>query len=250
MIRPLIAGAALSLGLLASTATASDLTNLSDAERDALRAEMRAYLLDNPEVLMEAIAVLEDRQANQQNLADVALVAENAEALFDDGFSWVGGNPDGDITIVEFTDYRCGYCRKAHDEVAELIASDGNIKFIVKEFPILGEASELSSRFAIATKIVDGPEAYKKAHDALIKMRGNPSIESLSTLADKLKLTTDEVMATMLSARVDEEISATRALAQRMQIAGTPTFVVKETMLRGYVPLEGMRQIVAQSRAN
>lgn len=250
MIRQMISGAALSLGLMASSAFATDLSALSQAEREAFRAEVRAYLLENPEVLMEAIAVLEDRQASQQTVADVALVIENAEALFNDGYSWVGGNPEGDITIVEFTDYRCGYCRKAHDEVAELINSDGNIRFIVKEFPILGEASDLSSRFAIATKLVEGADAYKKAHDALIKFRGNVSVESLAKLGDKMGFDTDEVMAVMLSAQVDDEINANRALAQRMQISGTPTFVVKETLLRGYVPLEGMRQVVAQSRAN
>lgn len=249
MIRQTLASAALTLGLSALPALASDLTELTPTERDAFRAEVRAYLLDNPEVLMEAIAVLENREANQQAAQDGAMVSSNAEALFDDGYSWVGGNLEGDITLVEFTDYRCGYCRKAHDEVETLIKDDGNIRFIIKEFPILGEESELSSRFAIATKIVAGDEAYKTAHNALIKFRGNVTTDSLATLAEKLDLDADAILAEMLSSEVNDVIASNRALAARMQISGTPTFVLQDQMLRGYVPLAGMQQLVAQARA-
>ena len=106
---------------------------------------MQAYLLENPEVLVEAMDVLNARQAAADAQNDATLVKTNADAIFNDPASWVGGNPEGDITLVEFTDYRCGYCRKAYDEVAELVKSDGNIRFIVKEFPILGEASLTSA---------------------------------------------------------------------------------------------------------
>ena len=100
-----------SLALLSLTAPAQafDITDMSEAERSALRAEIRAYLLDNPEVIMEAVEVLEQRQAEAQARGDVDLVRINAEAIFNDGHSWGGGNPEGDITLVEFTDYRCGF---------------------------------------------------------------------------------------------------------------------------------------------
>lgn len=250
MIRQTLASVALTLGLAATPAFATDLTQMSDAERQTFRDEIRAYLLENPEVLMEAIAVLESRDANAQAANDRALVSQHADALFFDGYSWEGGNPDGDVTLVEFTDYRCGYCRKAHDEVASLIESDGNIRFIVKEFPILGEESELSSRFAIAVKINEGDAAYKQAHDALIKFRGKVSVESLSKMSNKMGFDTDAVMASMLSAQVENVIQSNRALAAQMQISGTPTFVLRDQLLRGYVPLAGMQQIVAQTRAN
>ena len=102
--------------VLALPLAAMDLKELSDEERAQFRAEVRAYLLENPEVIMEAIEVLQNREAQAQAQADVDMVSDNAEAIFNDGFSWVGGNPDGDITLVEFLDYRCGYCRKAFDE--------------------------------------------------------------------------------------------------------------------------------------
>ncbi len=233
---------------LATSASAFDINMLSEDERDAFRAEIRAYLLDNPEVLMEAIGVLEERQANEQTAADATLLQVNADALFNDAQSWVGGNPDGDITLVEFTDYRCAYCRRAHSEVAELVKSDGNIRFIVKEFPILGEDSVLSSRFAIATLQAAGPEAYKKAHDELISFRGNVNLKNLEKLAGRLGLDAKDIMTRMNSEKVTAVIRENHALGQRMQISGTPTFVVQNQILRGYLPLEDMRGVVKEVR--
>jgi protein-disulfide isomerase len=233
----------------APPAPAADLVAMSDAEREAFRAEVRAYLLEHPEVIAEAIDVLNQHEAAAAAEADLALVQAHAEDLFNDPASWVGGNPEGDITVVEFTDYRCGYCRKAHDEVAELVRSDGNIRFIVKEFPILGEASLTSARFAIAARQVGGDAAYKSAHDALITLRGEPTPHALGRLAVDLGLDAAEVLAAMDSPDVSAVIAANHDLGIRMQINGTPTFVIDGTMVRGYVPLEGMRQIVEQQRA-
>ncbi|SIO29252.1 Protein-disulfide isomerase [Rhodovulum sp. ES.010] len=240
--------ALLALGL-ALPAHALDLTEMTDAERDAFRAEVRAYLMDNPEVLMEAIGVLEQRQADAQAANDTTLVQVNADDIFRDGHSWVGGNPDGDLTLVEFIDYRCGYCRKAHAEVSELIESDGNIRFIVKEFPILGPESALASRFAIATLQVAGDDAYRQVHDTLITYRGKINEASLARLAGDLGLDGDAIVARMDSAEVAQVIEENHALAQRMQITGTPTFILDDQMLRGYVPLAGMREIVTATRA-
>ena len=136
----------LTAGLLATPA----LAEMTPAERVAFRDEVRAYLLENPEVLVEAMTVLQDRQALAEADQDKAMLVTHKDALFADPGSWVGGNPDGDITVVEFMDYRCGYCRKAYDEIEELVKSDGNIRFILKEYPILGEESVTSSRFAVA----------------------------------------------------------------------------------------------------
>ncbi|MBO9477502.1 thioredoxin domain-containing protein [Shimia sp. R11_0] len=242
------APAALVLSLTATSALAFDIDSLSEAERSAFRDEVRAYLLDNPEVIMEAVAILEQRREAQQANNDLALVADNKDRLFNDGYSWEGGNPDGDITLVEFIDYRCGYCRKAHDEVAELIETDGNIRFIVKEYPILGEASEQSARYAIAVKQLLGAESYKLAHDALIKMRGDVTAKSLTKLSKGLGFDAEALLAHMNSHEVTTEIRTTRALALDMGITGTPSFVMEDEMLRGYLPLEGMRAIVEEKR--
>ena len=124
---------------LTSPASAVELDSLTDAERAAFRAEVRAYLLENPEVLQEAIGVLQQREQQAQTVSDTQLIVEYSEELFNDRHSFVGGNPAGDITIVEFLDYRCGYCKRAFPEIEALIAADANIRFVVKEYPILGE---------------------------------------------------------------------------------------------------------------
>lgn len=247
MIRSLVTAAALSLPL-ALPAQALDLDNLTDAERATLHAEIRAYLLENPEVIMEAVAVLEERQAQGQAQADVDLVRANADAIFNDGHSWVGGNPEGDITLVEFMDYRCGYCRRAVDEVNGLLEDDGNIRFIVKEFPILGEDSVLASRFAIATQQVAGDEAYKSVHDALMAYNGAMNDTGFTRLADSLGLDANAIVAAMDSEAVTEVIAANHALGQRLQISGTPSFVMGDQMLRGFLPQDAMQDIANDIR--
>ena len=240
---------AASLACTALPAAAFDMEAMTDAEREAFRGEIRAYLLENPEVLMEAIGVLEERQAAAQAEGDVALVQAHSEALFEDGFSYVGGNPEGDITMVEFMDYRCGYCRKAFPEVESLVEADGNIRLVVKEFPILGEQSEISSRFAIATLQQVGDEAYKAVHDALITLRGEVNEAAMQRIAEEAGFDPAPVIAAMGSSEVDAVIAENRALAQSMQITGTPTFVLEDQMLRGYVPLQAMTGLVEEARA-
>jgi protein-disulfide isomerase len=236
------------LGTLASGAYAQDLAPMTDEERALFRAEVRAYLFENPEVIMEAVEILQNREAESQVQADLDLVAQHAEAIFDDGFSWVGGNPDGDIVLVEFLDYRCGYCKRAHGEVAQLLESDGDIKWIVKELPILGDASVLASRFAVAVKQVAGDESYQAIGDALMSFQGDITLPALRRLGNTFGLDMPAVEARMDSDEVSAEIAATRALAGALQITGTPTFVLQDELLRGYLPLEQMQAIVEDKR--
>ncbi|GAA6199096.1 DsbA family protein [Aquicoccus sp. SU-CL01552] len=237
------------LALLAGPAQATDLSQLTDGERAAFRAEVRSYLMENPEVILEAVQLLEQRQADAEAKADLDMVQANAKAIFDDGYSWVGGNPEGDITLVEFMDYRCGYCRKAVPEIETLLERDGNIRFIVKEFPILGEASLISSRFAVATKQVAGDEAYGQVHDALLEVQGDVSDVVLRRLAEGLGLDAEAILAHMDSDEVTEVLAKTHDLAQTLRITGTPTFVLQDEMLRGYLPADQLEMIVAEKRA-
>lgn len=238
----------LAFALIATQVSAFDPATMNEAERQAFRAEIRSYLMDNPEVLMEALGVLEERQAAAQAQGDLDLISTNADALFNDTHSGVSGNPDGDIVMVEFIDYRCGFCRRAHPEVSELISTDGNIKLVTKEFPILGEASVLASQFAIATLQKAGQDAYGSVNDALISMRGDITTESLERLGQELNLDVEPIMAHMTSDEVQDVILKNRTLAQRLQINGTPSFVIQDQMLRGYLPLEQMVALVAEKR--
>lgn len=246
-MKRLITAAALSFCLTTPLA-ATDLGAMNQAERQSFRDEVRAYLLENPEVLMEAIAVLEQRQANTEGATDAALVQVNAEDLFNDGNSYVGGNLNGDVVIVEFLDYKCGFCKRAHPEVAELIKTDGNIRYIIKEFPILGAQSMLASRFAISVLQNTDAPTYARVHDELMTFRGDINDASLRRLAKSLDLDVNKIMGAMDNPEIDAVINQNHALGQRMQINGTPSFIMGDQMLRGYVPLSGMQQVVAGLR--
>lgn len=242
-------GLTAALALLANTALAGGLGQMTDTERSAFRDEVKQYLLENPEVITEAMQVLQDRQ-NQAAVAQEQMVlTQNAEAIFKDPTSWSGGNPDGDITVVEFMDYRCPYCRKASSEVEDLVKTDGNIRFVVKEYPILGEDSTNSSRFALAMRMLHGDDAYKKAHDALIILKGSPDRDTLSRLANDLGFDPKPILDLMPDPKITAILATNRALADKLNITGTPTFVIDHTMLRGYAPEDDMRKIVAEQRA-
>lgn len=237
---------ALILALLAaSPALAQEELQMSPGAREAFRAEVRAYLLDNPEVILEAMDVLESRQAEAQAAADSERVAQ-AEVVRET--DWIGGNPEGDMTVVEFLDYRCGYCRRAQAEVEALIAGDEGLRFVIKEFPILGDASTVASRFALAVRQLHGDDAYIAAHDALMALQSDPTPDVLADLAGALGYEAEPILAAMDSADVTEVIDANHALGEELAITGTPTFVIGDRMVRGYVPLAQLQAIVADER--
>ncbi|PVA11438.1 disulfide bond formation protein DsbA [Pelagivirga sediminicola] len=245
----IVAGAALTAWVTPNTAPPPPpAPEYSEAQDAAFGERVRAYLLENPEVIFEAAAVMEQRQQEAQTANDGELIAANSEAIFNDGQSWVGGNLDGDVTIVEFMDYRCGYCRRAFPEVEELIESDGNIRVIIKEFPILGEQSVIAARFAIAAQQELGDEPYKTLHDAMMTFKGDMSVDGLRGLAETLELDAEKIIAQMDSDAVSDVIAANRQLGETLQITGTPSFIMQDQILRGYVPLEGMQEIVADIR--
>lgn len=220
---------------------------MTDAARAALRAEIRAYLMDNPEVIFEAVAEYERRTAAAQADMDGTLVEINADEIFADGFSWVGGNPEGDVTLVEFMDYRCSFCRRAYPQMMDFVGGDGNVRLVIKEFPILGPQSELMSRFAVAVHQLGGDAPYFAAHERLIAWQGDATEAGLRALAAELGLDAAAVIARMNAAEVTQVLVRNRALAQRLQISGTPSFVMGDgargEMLRGMVPASELEQV-------
>lgn len=243
MVRLLLRALPLAL-VLFQPAMAFEIDQMSDEDRRIFRSEVRDFLLENPEVLMEAIAILEERRASEAAAQELQLIAENRQEIYDDGYSYVGGNPDGDVTIVEFLDYRCGFCKRAFPIVEELLEVDGNIRFVIKEFPILGEPSVVGSRYAIAAKMLAGDEVYKELHDRLMTWNGELNEAALARISRGLELDHEAVLGRMNEDDVTEIISKNRALGQTLQIQGTPTFLIGETFVRGLAELEQMRQIV------
>ncbi|SDF19806.1 DsbA family protein [Rhodobacter capsulatus] len=234
--------------VLGTPAAALDLSAMSAADKAAFGEAVKTYLMENPEVLVEAINKLEERQQAAQADNDKVLVQSNAEDIFNFAGDWVGGNPEGDVTMVEFIDYKCTYCKKAYEVVDEVLKKDGKIRFVVKEFPILSEQSVLAARFAVATRQVAGDAAYEKVHDALMAVRGDITLESLQRLAEAQKIDAKAVLAQMNTEAVTAVLRTNAQLAERMAIAGTPAFVVGGQLLRGYAPAEVMAQIIADER--
>jgi protein-disulfide isomerase len=234
--------------LLASQSFALDLSKMSVSERALLQEEIRLYILENPEIIMEAVEVLQKKEQQAAMQSDFELVKKHRKAIFEDGFSFTGGNRNGDITLVEFVDYRCGYCKKAHNEVEKLLSNDGNIRFIIKEFPILGDDSLELSKFALAVKIVHGDKMYKIVHDILIKMKAPPSKKAFDQITNNLNLDSSLVENAMDSNEVNGMIAYTRNLAERLKISGTPTFVLNDELIRGYVPFDALINIVENKR--
>ena len=251
MTRP--SALALALALALPVPALADEPPLSDAARSALRAEIRAYLLENPEVIFEAVAEYERRTAAAQAEMDEALIEINAEAIFADTHSWVGGNPDGDVTLVEFMDYRCGFCRRAFPVMMDVVGGDGNLRLVIKELPILGQASEIMSRFAVAVQLQHGNEAYFAVHERLLALQEDPTDEVLLEIARDLELDGLTLLDAMRSDAVTAILTENRRLAQRLQISGTPSFIVGDgqrgQVLRGMVPADQLRGTVADFRS-
>lgn len=235
---------------------AFDMSQMSDAERQQFRNEVRSYLLENPEVLMEAIDVLRGREeaqaakdAEAERASDLELVAQFRDELYNDGYSYIGGNPDGDLTIVEFLDYRCTYCRRAHPELAEILKQDGNIRWIVKEYPILGQESVNSSKLAIATLRTQGPDAYLRMHDVLMEFSGPINENTIERLAKSANVDPAPIIAAYDDPEIEAQIEEVRDLGMRMRVSGTPTFTIGDLIVRGYLPSQQFKGAIEHGRS-
>lgn len=228
----------------ATPAAALDLSAMSDDEKDAFGAAVREYLMENPELIIEVIQVLEAKRVADEAQTDRELALAYEDELFNDGYSHISGNADGDIRIVEFIDYRCGYCRKAHPEVKEMVEEDGNISVVYKEYPILGEESVIAARIAITTRNLYGGQTYEDMQDALMAFSGSLTEAGIRRLADAVDVDADAILTTMTMDEISNEINRNRVLGNAMAITGTPTFVAEQEMLRGYVPKDRFVSLV------
>lgn len=213
------------------------------SDRAAIEAIVLEVIKDNPQVVLESVnQFLQKQQQERQNVS----LEEHAGRLFK-GNSPVGGNPDGDVTVVEFFDYRCGYCKRAWETVDRLIREDKNLRIVFKEFPILGPESETASRWALAA---DKQGKYLEFHDELMKHRGAYDDKSLSSIAEKLGLNAGRMRQDAQSADVSNAIQLNRSLANDLGITGTPGFIVDDQLISGAIPYESMVETIAKKRAN
>ncbi len=249
-----IATAALALALVipgmapAQEQSRPAISDMTAAERDAFRAEIRAYLLEYPEVLMEAINILEARRKADTRQTDAALIAASTEQLYSDPNSWVFGNPDGDVTLVEFADYRCGFCKKSHPVLKELLQLDPNLRLVLKEFPILGPDSTAAARMATAAQDLD-PANFEALNDALMRFEGQLTEAISYQIASRVGYDVAALRKRAASAEIEARIGDNYALARTLGLRGTPSFILGNQIIRGYLPLDQMQAAVAEARA-
>ncbi len=207
---------------------------------------VRQYLLEHPEVLVDALTAYQERQRVAEEERKQQAIVAHLSALTEDPSTPVLGNPDGDVVIVEFFDYRCGYCRRVVRDLRNVVEADSNVRLVMKEFPILGPASIQASRAALASIKQGKYEAY---HYALMTQPGDMSDPHLMQVAKMVGLDVDQLKADMESEEVDALIRRNHALGETLGITGTPAFVFGDTLVPGAVDAETMRRLIDEARA-
>ena len=216
------------------------------AEEDAIREIVREYILANPEVIVESMQVFRERQRLADEQAAREAVVAQRDTLVGDPNSPVVGNPDGDVTVVEFFDYRCPYCIRVAEALRDTVGSDGNIRLVMKEFPILGPESTKVAQLALASEMQG---RYEEFHFALMEAGGKVTEARALKVADKIGLDVDQLRRDMQAPEIEAQLQSTYNLAQALQIRGTPAFVVGDTVVRGAIDMATLRQLVAGVRA-
>ncbi len=204
---------------------------------------VREYLVANPEVLRDALIALQQREAEAEQNAKKDLIKNNMSALVKDSQDPVGGNAGGKVTVVEFFDYNCPYCRRAKPIVGRLLNEDKRVRYVYKEYPILSKTSGLAARVALAVW-KQNPDKYESLHKGMMKPGERLTEEIIKRRVREQGLDWNRVKQRAdqpdISAQVEKNIS----LARKLGINGTPSFVIGEQFFPGLVPLEDLKRAV------
>ena len=238
----LLAGVLAGAMALGTSAFAAE---FNDKQRSELGDIIRDYLMQNPEVLRDAFQELQRReQVAEANRAQSA-IKEHASAIFKSSGDLVAGNPDGSVTLVEYFDYNCGYCKRALPDVLKLVDEDKDLKIVMKEFPILGPGSTFAARAALASK---AQGKYWEFHLALLELRGAATEQTVLKVAKNIGLDVDKLKKDMESPDVDKVLGTNMATAQALGINGTPAFVIDDKLIPGAVGYQTLSSTVDQIR--
>ena len=241
----LILAAALSLAAPLAFAQPATFT---PEQRGAIGEIIREYLLQNPEVLQEAIAELEKRQGDAQKTAQLSALSEERERLFNSPRGALVGNPGGDVALVEFFDYNCGYCKRALTDLRALIKADPKLKLVLRDFPVLGPDSVEASRVSIAAKQQLKGEKLFDYHTRVMETKGKVNGERALAVAKEMGLDMARLQKDLEGEEVKATIQENVALGDKLGLTGTPAFILADEIIPGAVGLEPMRQAVASVR--
>ncbi len=236
-------GAALTLAATRSPVLAQDALNADQVE--AVETLIHDYIMDHPEIILDAVKAMREREeAAVKASAKQALVARRGE-LISDAAAPVAGNPDGDVTLIEFFDYRCGYCKAALTVVRQIMREDPDLRLVFKEFPILSKESRIAARAALAA---ERQGRYFEFHNALMGARGSYSMDHIVEVAEEIGLDIDRLLEDMKDPAIDAAIGANADLARALGITGTPTFIVGDQLHPGGLDIKTLRGLIERQR--
>lgn len=221
---------------------------LDDQQKKEMGDFIREYLVENPEVMLEVQAALEARQQEQRIAQASQAVGDNHDAIFSADHDVVLGNPEGDVTVVEFFDYNCGYCKRALIDMEKIVEKDPNVRFVLKEFPILGQDSLDAHQVSNAVHLL-APERYPEFHRTLLGSTGMATEASAIAVATSLGLSEADIRKSMEENPNDTLVRDAYQLATKLGITGTPTYVIGDEALFGAVGQAAVEEKVANVRA-
>lgn len=206
--------------------------DMSGQDREAIETIVRNYLLDNPEIMLEVQAALENRQREQQRLAQSEAINGYTDAIFLSPTDGIIGNPEGSVTIVEFFDYNCGYCKRALDDMDAMLAADPDLRFVLKEFPILGPDSQKAHVVSMAFRSLH-PDKYADFHRSLLGGSGRADEQKAMDIALELGADEAALREAMGNPEINEAFALTYDLANALSITGTPSYVIGDEVVFG-----------------
>jgi protein-disulfide isomerase len=240
-----LAGGWFALTADAQRAQVSPRMSTDPAELDPFEQRVRDYLLENPEVIMEALQILQQRQRAAEAATLKRTIAERIDDILNDPAAPVGGNPSGDVTVVEFFDYNCPYCRRVAPTVVDLEEADPGVRLVYKEFPILGPGSQFAARAALASR---RQGKYVAFHNALMQATEQVTEETVMEVAREVGLDLEQLRVDMQEAAIQQAIARNLQLADALGITGTPSFIIGEEVVPGAVDLRMLQSLVARAR--
>ncbi|MFN3659523.1 MAG: DsbA family protein [Pseudolabrys sp.] len=248
MTKSLIA-AALAAFLAATAPQAARAAEFNASQRGEIEKIVRDYLIAHPEVLQEAMAELEKRQAEQEAAKHKDAVKTHAQALFSSPRQVNLGNPQGNVTFVEFFDYNCGYCKRAMEDMLALMKSDSKLKVVLKEFPVLGQSSVEAAQVAIAVNMQDKTgKKYLEFHQKLLSGRGQVDRARALAVAREVGMNMSQIEKDMGSAEVKATLQESFKLAEALGLNGTPSYVIGDQVVIGAVGLPALQEKINTSR--
>lgn len=207
---------------------------------------VREFLFKHPEVILEAVERYREKQREEDAKRARMAIVERKKELFEDPASPVAGNPSGDVTLVEFFDYRCGHCKRFAPSLTKLLAEDRKVRVVYKEFPILGPQSVIASRAALAAKAQD---RYQPFHEALMSTKKPLNEDEIMKIASSVGLDLDRLKQDMKDPEIEKTIQRNQQLAQALGISGTPALIIDNELVPGAIPLDSLKQMIAKVRA-